>query len=145
MLQEKRAMPEVDEELVVLVVKNYKKEFAMLNSNKHQLWMFPAGKVEKDECMYEAMRREAYEELGIHVHQNSLSLLATEYDYYRKDGNMIMIRVNVFRPISYHGICRNVEHDKHAKMAWMNIDELRSTMRTQRDFTVNDVALKVIY
>ena len=145
MLQEKKAMPEVDEELVVLVIKNYKNEFAMLNSNKHRLWMFPAGKVECGECLHKAMRREAYEELGIHIHQNSLSLLATEYDTYTAVDREILIRVNVFRPISYHGICRNVESDKHAQLMWMSADELRSTLSTQRKFTVNDVALKAIY
>lgn len=70
--------------VAVAVIKNLHEQFliAKRSENAHQggLWEFPGGKVENDESVLEALKRELFEELGITLIQAS-PLIRIPHDY----------------------------------------------------------------
>ncbi len=70
--------------VAVAVIKNQHEQFliAKRSENTHQggLWEFPGGKVEDDESVLEALKRELFEELGITLIQ-ATPLIQIPHDY----------------------------------------------------------------
>ncbi len=70
--------------VAVAVIKNQHEQFliAKRSENAHQggLWEFPGGKLEDDESVLEALKRELFEELGITLIQ-ATPLIQIPYDY----------------------------------------------------------------
>jgi 8-oxo-dGTP diphosphatase len=78
-------------------------------------WEFPGGKLEPEETLLEAARRELKEELGVEV------LSAGEPVFRRQDpGSPFLIE---FVEVQISGVPRALEHDE---IRWLNARELRS-------------------
>lgn len=54
-------------DVVAGVIKDSEGRYAMIHHAKENLWFFPGGKVEKNECRISALKRELKEEVGIEV------------------------------------------------------------------------------
>ncbi|RXF02905.1 8-oxo-dGTP diphosphatase MutT [Pseudoalteromonas sp. PS5] len=70
-------------EVAVGVIEKNQKIFVCLRSkDQHQggLWEFPGGKVEAEEDVFSALKRELKEEIGIDIH-SSTELMRVEHDY----------------------------------------------------------------
>jgi mutator protein MutT len=79
------------------------------------LWEFPGGKVDDDESLAEAARRELAEELALHVLHVGDRLTAVE------DGASPF--VIEFHPVAVTGQPRAIEHEE---VGWFTLDELAS-------------------
>ena len=73
------------------------------DSHQGGLWEFPGGKVEAQESVGDALKRELEEELGIQV-EASEPLMAIEHDYGDRQ-----VRLDVYRVLHWQGEPRGLE------------------------------------
>ncbi len=80
------------------------------------LWDLPGGHIEGDESAEDALRREAYEELGIHVAE------------YRELGTVLdpvePADIDVFAISAWRGEPVNAAPDEHSEIGWFAADTL---------------------
>jgi len=92
-------MPGLRIHVVAAVIENQQGQvfIAKRPSHVHQgnLWEFPGGKVENDESATQALRRELFEEIGIHV-QEAEPLIQISHDYPDKSVLLDVYRVKYF-------------------------------------------------
>jgi len=79
------------------------------------LWEFPGGKLEDGETLEECLKRELYEELGIHAEVGDYFCTST---FYHKD---TLFDMRVFKVLSYQGEIQLIEH---SAIAWIRPSEL---------------------
>lgn len=81
------------------------------------LWEFPGGKVENDESVQDALRREIQEEVGIQI-QHALPLITIPFRYPDKH-----VLLDVWEVLSYSG----VPHGKEGQASnWVDVSDLQS-------------------
>ena len=80
------------------------------------LWDLPGGHIEGDESAEDALRREAYEELGVHVAE------------YRELGTVLdpvePADIDVFAISAWRGEPVNAAPDEHSEIGWFTADAL---------------------
>ncbi len=97
-----------------LIVKRKEKE-----SIHGGLWVFPGGKVEDNEDIFNALKREIKEEVGLEISNERKQI--SEYEYERPDGEITV------------GICFSVKatndeitlSDELEDFAWVNKEEFK--------------------
>jgi len=84
---------------------------------QHQggLWEFPGGKVEANESVFAALRRELTEEVGITIHSSS-QLMVIEHDYGDK-----CVKLDIHVVSNFSGEAHGAEGQPSE---WVNISEL---------------------
>ena len=84
---------------------------------QHQggLWEFPGGKVEANESVFAALKRELTEEVGITIHSSS-QLMVIEHDYGDK-----CVRLDIHVVSNFSGQAHGAEGQPSE---WVNISEL---------------------
>ncbi|MFQ3203515.1 MAG: 8-oxo-dGTP diphosphatase [Pseudoalteromonas tetraodonis] len=84
---------------------------------QHQggLWEFPGGKVEAGESVFQALKRELFEEVELTIHSSS-ELVTIEHDYGDK-----CVRLNVHVVSNFNGQAHGAEGQPSE---WVSIDEL---------------------
>ena len=100
-------------------------------------WEFPGGKVEANEDVQSALKRELYEELGIIV-LNAERFTTISHDYSDKKVLLDVWKINEFsrKPVS----CENQE------IKWSNIDELNNFQFPDANkFIIQTISLGQIY
>jgi len=83
------------------------------NKKNGGLWEFPGGKVEKDETLENAIKRELKEELGINV-LSMESIEKIEYDY-----GDFFIELYLFKIKNFSG---KIDLKEAVNMAWVDFD-----------------------
>ncbi|MBL1383965.1 MAG: 8-oxo-dGTP diphosphatase MutT [Colwellia sp.] len=85
--------------------------------DQHQggLWEFPGGKVEANESVFAALRRELTEEVGITIHSSS-QLMVIEHDYGDK-----CVKLDIHVVSNFSGEAHGAEGQPSE---WVNISEL---------------------
>ncbi|WP_372763153.1 8-oxo-dGTP diphosphatase MutT [Pseudoalteromonas sp.] len=85
--------------------------------DQHQggLWEFPGGKIEAGESIFNALKRELHEEIGINIFSSS-KLLTIEHDY---DDKCVKLHVHIVS--NFSGQAHGAEGQPNA---WVAIDEL---------------------
>ncbi len=83
------------------------------NKKNGGLWEFPGGKVEKDETLENAIKRELKEELGINV-LSIESIEKIEYDY-----GDFFIELYLFKIKNFSG---KIDLKEAVNMAWVDFD-----------------------
>lgn len=81
------------------------------------LWEFPGGKVDAGETIHQALNRELYEELDIHV-DTTEPLIQIRHDYADKS-----VLLDVYKVLSFSGEARGVEGQP---LRWVEQTELTS-------------------
>ena len=76
-------------------------------------YLLPGGHVDEGERVIDAALRELKEELGITVKANDLKFVMVKPD--KKYVNFF------FRVLKWQGMLRNMEPEKHADMAWLDL------------------------
>ncbi len=84
---------------------------------QHQggLWEFPGGKVEANESVFAALKRELAEEVGITIHSSS-QLMVIEHDYGDK-----CVKLDIHVVSNFSGEAHGAEGQPSE---WVNISEL---------------------
>ncbi|WP_078596324.1 (deoxy)nucleoside triphosphate pyrophosphohydrolase [Evansella clarkii] len=88
------------------------------------MWEFPGGKVEKDEDIYEALRREIKEEMDCEIHTEEVFNDNT-HDYENFTINLIAIKAKLVR-----GTPTATEH---SKLIWFKRENLKSLVWAPAD------------
>ncbi|ATG59362.1 MULTISPECIES: 8-oxo-dGTP diphosphatase MutT [Pseudoalteromonas] len=85
--------------------------------DQHQggLWEFPGGKVEANESVFAALKRELAEEVGITIHSSS-QLMVIEHDYGDK-----CVKLDIHVVSNFSGEAHGAEGQPSE---WVNISEL---------------------
>jgi 8-oxo-dGTP diphosphatase len=88
--------------------------------NAHQggKWEFPGGKVEANETLLDALRRELQEEIGIQV-QSSEPLLVIEHDYGDK-----LVKLDVHAVSAFNG---EPEGKENQQTRWVEVSALEAS------------------
>lgn len=97
------------------------------------LWEFPGGKVEADETLQECLRRELFEELGIHVQIGEYFCTSTFMH------NTIEYDMCVFKVYDYQG--QIVLHE-HLAIAWVTPAELSNYAYPAPDLPIIELLQK---
>ena len=90
-------------------------------------YALPAGHIDEEENQYDALVREAREELGINLDPKNIinSYVVLRRNYFEKDGKMLEPYIDYYFEINeYEGIPRIMEEDKCDELIWVNINEL---------------------
>ena len=105
--------------VAVGIIRNSQGEIliAFRDKNKHEggLWEFPGGKVEAEESVIEALKRELLEELGLEVIRSS-PLLEIQHNYSGK-----YVRLDVWEVEEFQGEARGMEGQP---VSWVGLEQL---------------------
>ena len=90
-------------------------------------YALPAGHIDKGENQYEALIREAKEELGITINPNNIinSYVVLRRNYFEIDGKKLEPYIDYYFEIKeYEGIPKIIETDKCDELIWADINNL---------------------
>ena len=96
-----------------------KKEILMmLASYLGNMYDLPGGHLEPNEDLYDAMNREAKEELGIEIEREDMQIIHI-YHHYEKDLLKFVFKVKKFK-----NKIQNLEPEKCKELKWIEIENL---------------------
>ena len=92
-------------------------------------YALPAGHIDSGENQYEALVREAKEELGITINEKDIlnSYVVLRRNYFEIDGKMLEPYIDFYFEVkNYKGTPSIMESDKCSSLDWYSIDRLPS-------------------
>ena len=96
-----------------------KKEILMMLANYlGNMYDLPGGHLEPNEDLYDAMNREAKEELGIEIEREDMQIIHI-YHHYEKDLLKFVFKVKKFK-----NKIQNLEPEKCKELKWIEIENL---------------------
>lgn len=106
--------------VAVGIILNAQNQVLMAQRQAHQhqafRWEFPGGKVEPNESVEQALRRELLEEVGITIHQ-SIPFMEAPFDYPDKHVHLSCHKVH-----NFDGTPIGLEDQK---IEWVNLNDLK--------------------
>ena len=111
----------------------------LINDNKillqkrkgSKLWpgyyALPAGHIDEGETQYDALVREAKEELGIEINQNDIinSYIVLRRNFFKIDGKLLEPYIDYYFELKqYTGTPKIIEKDKCEELLWADVDNL---------------------
>ena len=113
----------------MLIVKD--KKILLQKRKGSKLWpeyyALPAGHIAEGETQYDALVREAKEELGININPKNVinSYVVLRRNYFEIDGKQLEPYIDYYFEISeYDGIPNIMEEDKCDELIWSDINDL---------------------
>lgn len=114
---------------VYLIIKNEKNEILLQRRQGTKLWpgflALPAGHIDEGENAYEAVIREAKEELGIKI---SISNIIDTFVVNRRNKSLMPYYDVYFEIDNYKGKINISEPEKCSELVWCNINNLPEDM-----------------
>ena len=111
----------------------------LINDNKillqkrkgSKLWpgyyALPAGHIDEGETQYEALVREAKEELGIEINPNDIinNYVVLRRNFFEIDGKILEPYIDYYFEIKkYNGVPKIIEEDKCDELLWADVNNL---------------------
>ncbi len=96
-------------------------------------WEFPGGKVEEGETLHQCLKRELFEELGIHAEIGEYFCTST---FYHKD---LLFDMCMFKVPSFKG---EIILNEHSALAWVTSAELSNYVFPDPDLPVVELLQK---
>lgn len=93
----------------------------------HGYYALPAGHIDEGENQYDALVREAKEELGIEIKPNDIinSYIVLRRNFFEVDGKILEPYIDYYFEIkNYKGIPKIVEKDKCDELIWADVNDL---------------------
>ena len=120
-------------EVVVGVIKKEDQVLVLRHNKCRGLCLFPSGKVEDNEHLFDALKREMNEELGIEV-INAIPLSSSEqnYEWYDRVDGIMHTHETVYWIRDYKNIPYNKEPNKHLEMKWVSKEDI---INNPQDYT----------
>ena len=90
-------------------------------------YALPAGHIDEEENQYDALVREAREELGINLDPKNIinSYVVLRRNYFEIDGKILEPYIDYYFEINeYEGIPKIMENDKCDELIWVDINNL---------------------
>jgi len=90
-------------------------------------YALPAGHIDENENQYDALVREAKEELGIEINPNDIinNYVVLRRNFFEIDGKILEPYVDYYFEIrKYNGIPKIVEEDKCDELLWADVNNL---------------------
>ncbi len=123
-------MKEIFKSSIYMLITNNNK--ILLQKRKgSKLWpgyyALPAGHIDEDENQYEALTREAKEELGIEIDLKDIinSYVVLRRNFFEIDGKKLEPYIDYYFEISkYRGIPKIMEIDKCDELIWADVNDL---------------------
>lgn len=114
---------------VYLIIKNNKNEILLQRRQGTKLWpgflALPAGHIDKNENAYEAIIREAKEELGIEILVNDI---IDTFVVNRRNKSLMPYYDIYFEIDNYNGKIKIMEPEKCSELVWCDINKLPNDM-----------------
>lgn len=114
---------------VYLIIKNDKEEILLQRRQGTKLWpgflALPAGHIDETENAYDALVREAKEELGIEI---SINNIVDTFVVNRRNKSLMSYYDVYFEINSYNGKIEIKEPEKCQELVWCNINNLPQDM-----------------
>lgn len=131
----------------MIILKNNK---ILLQKRKgSKLWpgyyALPAGHIDEGENQYEALIREAKEELGIEIDLNNIinSYVVLRRNYFKIDDKQLEPYIDYYFEINdYKGTPKIMEKDKCDELIWSSIDDLPEPFINYEGAFLNDRTIK---
>lgn len=124
----------------VAVITNDDGEWLILFNKKYDGYTLPGGKSCGNEFLFDTLRRELNEELGISISPPKSST-GSFIAYYPTLGEEH--RVSIYAIHKYDGIICNCEPEKHTEMRWIRYDELMAMDPSKYESTIMH-ALRIV-
>ena len=104
-------------------------------------YALPAGHIDENETQYDALVREAKEELGITINPKKIitSYVVLRRNYFKVDGKVLEPYIDYYFEINeYKGIPKIMEKDKCDELIWVDINDLpKPFVNYEGDFLEN--------
>ena len=124
-------MKEMFKSAVHMIIVNNDNKILLQKRKGSKLWpgyyALPAGHIDEGENQYDALVREAKEELDIEINPKDIinSYVVLRRNYFEIDGKKLEPYIDYYFEISkYKGIPKIVELNKCEELIWSNIDDL---------------------
>lgn len=131
-----------DRDTVRLVLMNGRKQVLLLKIEDYEpvyaddpesniFWVTPGGGVKPGETFSQALVREAWEEVGLHLHETGICVWTENPVREFPDGRVRFNTRYYFVPIKYHHVAQTnltlLEQDVFRGYHWWSLEELQST------------------
>lgn len=114
---------------VYLIIKNDKEEILLQRRQGTKLWpgflALPAGHIDEKENAYEAVIREAKEELGIEI---SINNIVDTFVVNRRNKSLMPYYDVYFEIDNYNGEIKICEPERCSELVWCNINKVPEDM-----------------
>lgn len=139
-------MKELFKSAVYMIIR--KDDKILLQKRKGSAWegyyALPSGHIDEGENQYDALVREAKEELGIVIDPDKIlnSYTVLRRNYYKFDGKRQKPYIDFYFEISeYEGIPTIMEEDKCEELIWSDIDDLKEPFINYEGEFLNDMSM----
>ncbi|MBR4178636.1 MAG: NUDIX domain-containing protein [Bacilli bacterium] len=108
-------------------------------------YALPAGHIDSGENQYDALHREAMEELGIEFDDNDIinSYVVLRRNYFKIDGKKLEPYIDYYFEIeNYKGIPKIMEEDKCDELIWVDLNNLPRPFINYEGVFLNDRSIK---
>ena len=112
--------------IVLTGIINYKDEYLVVQRSKNDdflpgVWEFPGGNIEDDELIYDALKRELFEEVGFLINDNNIRLVHYYDEIKEKKEKYHYIELDFLIKVESKNI--NIKlSDEHDSYCWINKD-----------------------
>jgi 8-oxo-dGTP pyrophosphatase MutT (NUDIX family) len=114
----------VDHHAVLAIIKNKAGDILMQEHLKYGFWTIPGGKVKLGQDIFAGLKNEIFEECNLRI--DKCSEVIFKEIFYDRGGRKVKVTEHIFEVVSYNGIMKNKEPEKHSEQKFLSINEIKN-------------------